>query len=531
MLALSIGSTARAQDVQPTHANLKYGPHERNVLDVWLAKAEGPTPVLVSIHGGGFGKGDKRVNPELLRECLAAGISVAAITYRFSNQAIAPAQFHDAARAVQFLRHNAEGWKLDPQRVAATGSSAGAGLALWLALHDDLADPKSEDPVLRQSTRLTCASVFNGQTSYDPRFIRELLPDSNTWQHERLAQLFAVDLNKLDELPPEKYRLFELVSPIQHVSQDDPPVQLLYSYNFAAPIKNQSVGIHHPKFGEALKERLDKVKLECELQARIKPADSDSLTSAFVKEQFAAQRKKRLPEQLPKVGDKWTPADVDLARPIYETSFDEAKDLKDWRLEGGRRVSVAEGNLVLESDPDQKGQNGKSHDHLVCWLDRELPANFLVEFTVRPENRKEGLNIVFFSARGKQGESIFDAGLSPRDGTYKQYHSGDLNCYHISYWAAGRETANLRKSAGFHLVAEGKDLICDAPAEKFQTVRVYKRDGSIRLLVDDVVALAWNDDGNTHGPVLVRSGWFGLRQMGHTQRCEYGHVKIYALKS
>jgi hypothetical protein len=154
----------------------------------------------------------------------------------------------------------------------------------------------------------------------------------------------------------------------------------------------------------------------------------------------------------------------------------------------------------------------------------------LIEFTVRPANRKEGLNIVFFSARGLKGESIFDPSQAPRDGTYKQYHSGDLQCYHISYWAAGRGTANLRKSKGFHLVAEGKDLIAGAPQDAFQTVRVYKRGGAIRLTVDDVVALAWNDDGKINGHVYDRSGWFGLRQMGHTHRCDYGHLKIYPLR-
>src|SRR5687767_14243164 len=171
LLLVSPGLTVQAQDQKPTHADVKYGPYERNVMDVWLASSEKPTPVLVSIHGGGFGRGEKRVSPELLRGCREARISVAAITYRFSNQAIAPAQFHDAARAIQFLRHNARQWNLDPRRVAATGSSAGAGLSLWLGFHDDRADPKSEDLVLRESSRLTCMSVFNGQTSYDPRFI------------------------------------------------------------------------------------------------------------------------------------------------------------------------------------------------------------------------------------------------------------------------------------------------------------------------------------------------------------------------
>src|SRR5262249_34910459 len=139
----------------PTHQDVKYGPHERNILDFWQAESKEPTPVLVSIHGGGFVQGDKNVNPQLLKECLEAGISVAAINYRYSTQAIAPAPFRDGTRAIQFIRSKAKDWNLDPKRIAATGGSAGAGMSLWIGCHDDLADPKSDDPVLRQSTRLT----------------------------------------------------------------------------------------------------------------------------------------------------------------------------------------------------------------------------------------------------------------------------------------------------------------------------------------------------------------------------------------
>jgi acetyl esterase len=274
---------AGAEDVRPTHENVKYGPHERHVMDVWQAKSDGPTPVLVSIHGGGFAKGEKRVSPELLRLCLDSGISVVAISYRYSHQAIAPAPFVDGARAIQFIRHQAQQWNLDPKRIAATGNSAGAGISLWLGFHDDLADAKSEDPVSRESSRPACVSVFNGQTSYDPRFIRDLLPGSDTYKHVRLAQLFDADLDKLDELPNEKYELFESVSPIHHLTKDDPPVQLLYAYNLDAPVKDSGVGIHHPKFGVVLKERMDKLGVECELKARVRPADGDALTFAFIK--------------------------------------------------------------------------------------------------------------------------------------------------------------------------------------------------------------------------------------------------------
>src|SRR5687768_7802736 len=98
----------------PTHGGVKYGPHERNVMDVWLAKSDKPTPVVVSIHGGGFLGGDRLIIPRLRDEYLANGISVVAITYRYSSQAIAPAPMRDGARAIQFIRTKAQEWNIDP---------------------------------------------------------------------------------------------------------------------------------------------------------------------------------------------------------------------------------------------------------------------------------------------------------------------------------------------------------------------------------------------------------------------------------
>ena len=274
----------------PTHANEKYGPHGRNVMDVWLAESDKPAPVLVSIHGGGFRGGNKSVSPGLLEECLNAGISVVAITYRLSDEAIAPAQHHDAARAIQYIRHQAKEWNLDPTRIAATGGSAGAGLSLWLGFHEDLADPDNEDPVLRESTRLTCMSVYNGQTSYDPRFIRDLFPDTDTYQHPALAQLYDVNLNDLDNLPKEKYELFEEVSALPHLTKDDPPAQLLYGSDMDTPIRNQGVGIHHPRFGKVLKEKMDELGIECEVITRSdRTGGPGGSTFEFIKKHFGME--------------------------------------------------------------------------------------------------------------------------------------------------------------------------------------------------------------------------------------------------
>ncbi len=39
---------------RPDEENVKYGPHERNVLDLWMAKSDKPAPLVLFIHGGGF---------------------------------------------------------------------------------------------------------------------------------------------------------------------------------------------------------------------------------------------------------------------------------------------------------------------------------------------------------------------------------------------------------------------------------------------------------------------------------------------
>jgi acetyl esterase/lipase len=138
-------------------SDIKYGEHERNILDLWLARADEPTLLVIFYHGGGFRAGDKRrsMPVPLLLKLLEAGISVAGVNYRLTDSAPFPAQMHDSARALQFIRHYAGEHNIDPSRIGATGGSAGAHISMWLAFHDDLADPDNEDPIRRESTRLT----------------------------------------------------------------------------------------------------------------------------------------------------------------------------------------------------------------------------------------------------------------------------------------------------------------------------------------------------------------------------------------
>lgn len=267
-------SAARAADMQspqpspdppPTYADESYGPHERNVLDFWLAEGSGPRPLLIYIHGGGWTGGDKAESENPQRRWLTKGVSYAAINYRFSTDAPLPAPVHDAARAVQFLRTKRVAWNIDTTRICLTGVSAGACTAMWLLCHDDLANPKAADPVLRESTRIAGAAVFRGQTSIDPRQIERWL-GPNVLQH-RMIPLAVGERTIEDALKNyAKHReLYSDFSPYSHVSGDDPPLFMTCDADLSVPARHASHGIHHPMFGVKLKEKADAVGMECHL--------------------------------------------------------------------------------------------------------------------------------------------------------------------------------------------------------------------------------------------------------------------------
>ncbi len=268
---------AGAPQRAPSLANVAYGTHERHVLDFWRAESARPTPLVFHIHGGGWVNGDKaRVSG--LERYLAAGISVVSINYRFVTQAIRagvepPVRWplEDAARALQFVRSRAADWNLDSARIGATGGSAGACSSLWLAFHDDLADPASADPIARRSTRLWCAAVTGAQTTLDPAQMKAWTPNSRYGGHAFGFMPDPGDLRSRDtQFAPflaARERLLPWIreySPFEHASAGDPPVYLHYS---APPAlgQDQKDPTHTANFGVKLQERLRDVGVACEL--------------------------------------------------------------------------------------------------------------------------------------------------------------------------------------------------------------------------------------------------------------------------
>ena len=254
-----------AKPLAPTYADVPYGPHERNVLDFWKAEGEGPRPLLVYIHGGGWVAGDKRQKPEAIRPFLDKGISYAAINYRLTDKSPLPAPVHDAARAIQFLRSKAGEWNIKTDRIALTGGSAGACTSMWLLLHDDLADPSSKDPVLRESTRVCAAAVIAGQTSIDPKVIEGWL-GPNVLKHRMINMAVGEPTIEGALANYDKHRaLYVEFSPYNHLDGNDPPLLMTYGGNMKLPSVDAGHGIHHPVYGVKLKEKADAAGQECHL--------------------------------------------------------------------------------------------------------------------------------------------------------------------------------------------------------------------------------------------------------------------------
>ena len=295
--AKSPATAARKEEPRqrpPTLSNVAYGTHERQALDFWKAESARPAPLLFHIHGGGWVNGDKARVANLDRY-LAAGISVVSINYRFVTQAILagvkpPVQWslHDAARALQFIRSKSAEWNIDPIRIGASGGSAGACSSLWLAFHSDLADPKSSDPVARQSTRLWCAAVTGAQTTLDPKQMKEWTPNSRYGGHAFGFMPDAKNTKTRDTQFPQFLAARAQVlpwireySPIEHVSADDPPVYLIYA---APPALGQDEKdpTHTANFGVKLQERLREAGVACELVYPGAPAVKHAQTHDYL---------------------------------------------------------------------------------------------------------------------------------------------------------------------------------------------------------------------------------------------------------
>ncbi|MFC6465269.1 DUF1961 family protein [Marinilactibacillus sp. GCM10026970] len=209
---------------------------------------------------------------------------------------------------------------------------------------------------------------------------------------------------------------------------------------------------------------------------------------------------------------------------LYQNALKTEDDLKDFVSEGTVVTSIQNNELILEQE-----QNNDD-THFVYWNKKHFPDNIVIEWNFRPL-AEPGLCMLFFAASGKGGRDLFDTSLPARSGKYPEYHSGEINALHLSYfrrkWEEERafHTCNLRKSAGFHLVAQGADPIPSVVDvnQNYQMKLIYYK-GIVQFSINNLVVLEWEDKDPSTGPVL-QTGKIGFRQMA-PMKAAYSRLRI-----
>jgi acetyl esterase/lipase len=209
--------------------NLEYGPHERNKLDVFVPKGDGPFPLVIWVHGGGWEGGSKENNPAVAL-LLGKGYAVAGVNYRLSKQAVFPAQIHDCKAAVRYLRANAAKYRLDPDRFGAWGASAGGHLVALLGTSGGVAELEGEVGTKTGSSRVQAVCDWFGPTD-----LLRLSPP--------LAKENAVT-RLLGGAPSTRKALAVSADPITHITKDDPPFLVIHGTNDRLVPLTQSELLH-----------------------------------------------------------------------------------------------------------------------------------------------------------------------------------------------------------------------------------------------------------------------------------------------
>lgn len=216
-----------------------------------------------------------------------------------------------------------------------------------------------------------------------------------------------------------------------------------------------------------------------------------------------------------------------MSKVIYENPLNSQECIGDFILEGKAEISFPEGAMRLKNAlSPEEGQKA----NFVLWCPVSFPSDVRIDWEFRPLE-EPGLAMMFFAAKGRSGVSIFDETLSKRTGEYKQYHSGDINAFHVSYFRRKEpderafHTCNLRKSYGFHLVTQGADPIPDAsPDSQWYEISVVKKSGKVTFFVGGLQIFEFDDDGVTYGDILT-GGCIGFRQLA-PMVAEYRNLRV-----
>lgn len=247
--------------------NVSYGTHERNLFDIILPQTKNPTGLAIFIHGGGFTRGSKKKlyskRSKDIAYFIKHDIAVATINYRYSkkNDSLGvKACINDAIKAIQFIKHNAAAYNINKDKVACYGESAGAGISLYLALHDDLAIT-NKTGVSSESTRLACAGAIATQGTYDVFQWEDYIPYLSFFMlikqdmFEEMGANFYGFVN-YESFKPYEREVRKSLDMLAMVDSNDPQIYLENLLVDTFP-KNNYIIQHHKNHAITMSEKLN----------------------------------------------------------------------------------------------------------------------------------------------------------------------------------------------------------------------------------------------------------------------------------
>lgn len=192
-------------------------------LDIYSPKdRDAPTPAVIFIHGGAWKGGYRQMYHYYCTKFADHGYLAATISYRLTSDAPFPAAIEDAKCAVRWLRANAEKLGVDPNRIAVAGGSAGGHLSLLVAYSPENKELQGKGGHGDVSSNVQAVVNLYGPTDLTTEFARDK------------GDVIRFLGDKTFDQAPDVY---QLASPLTHVSKDDPPTLILHgSIDSTVPI-------------------------------------------------------------------------------------------------------------------------------------------------------------------------------------------------------------------------------------------------------------------------------------------------------
>ena len=224
---LAVSALAADSPVQArVQSNVVYGMYSGTALLLDVHRPSNPNGYgIIVISGSGwttpmaYSSWELKSNAQSLqytKPLVDAGYTVFTLNHRALPRFHYPAALDDVQRAVRFVRHNAAGFGIRPDRIGAAGGSSGGHLVSMLGLLDGNGKPDDPDPVERESAKVQCVMARAAPTNFlianGAAFLGMVLPAGDGPAVKNSVE----------------YKTYVEASPIAHISADDPPFLLMH---------------------------------------------------------------------------------------------------------------------------------------------------------------------------------------------------------------------------------------------------------------------------------------------------------------